>query len=373
MQFRAKGAKPQPAIQSKFAATTDISPSAAGSSDADATLSFAAFAPDAKPPAFQDAKLTSRSACADLQAASLSLSEVLKQVDAVLSQSAASPAAAAQVTLPSPSLRRVSVSNIVSTFEQNKISPPVVIPARENKRASFPPPSQCKEAEVASDCSLLPAVEAADVATQPSSPGDWTMVNCPAHAAASQATGVADDTVVRSIMVQEHVPVVQQSPPAAEGAAAAVTPQHVQQSASSTPPSSRQVAPEIVPVQFSPKAALVNEKTVQEISPAAKATPSSSAPSAAAVTPLERAVLAQAPTTAQNPTVAVAAPVTAPPAAGARYTFEDVERITTFAKEELQRRADAEVASLTTQLAAKTSQSQTLCNENSVLKDTLQQ
>ncbi len=82
---------------------------------------------------------------------------------------------------------------------------------------------------------------------------------------------------------------------------------------------------------------------------------------------------AQAPTTAQNPPVAVAAaPVTAPPAAGARYTFEDVERITTFATE-LQRRADAEVAALTTQLAAKTSQSQTLCNENSVLKDTLQQ
>jgi hypothetical protein len=200
------------------------------------------------------------------------------------------------------------------------------------------------------------------------------MVNCPAHAAASQATGVADDTVVRSIMVQEHVPVVQQSSPAAEGAAAAVTPQHVQQSASSTPPSSRQVAPEIVPVQFSPKAALVIEKTVQEISPAAKAAPSAAAPSAAVVTPLERAVRAQAPTTAQNPPVAVAAaPVTAPPAAGARYTFEDVERITTFAKEELQRRADAEVASLTTQLAAKTSQSQTLCNENSVLKDTLQQ
>jgi hypothetical protein len=71
---------------------------------------------------------------------------------------------------------------------------------------------------------------------------------------------------------------------------------------------------------------------------------------------------------------AAAAPVTlaAAPAA-ARYTFEDVERITTFAKEELQRRADAEVAALTMQLAARTSETKTLSEENAVLKDTLQQ
>ena len=63
-----------------------------------------------------------------------------------------------------------------------------------------------------------------------------------------------------------------------------------------------------------------------------------------------------------------------PPApAGARYTFEDVERITTFAKEELQRRADSEVAALTTQLQAKSGLAHTLQDENAVLKDTLQQ
>ena len=109
---------------------------------------------------------------------------------------------------------------------------------------------------------------------------------------------------------------------------------------------------------------MVLEECVQACAPATKATASA----AAAVARHDPAVLVQ------HPVTAAAAPVTVPPPpAGARYTFEDVERITTFAKEELQRRADAEVAALTTQLAARTSETQTLSDENAVLKDTLQQ
>jgi hypothetical protein len=85
-------------------------------------------------------------------------------------------------------------------------------------------------------------------------------------------------------------------------------------------------------------------------------------------------VLVQISSSAQNPILATAGPIRAPvPPAGARYTFEDVERITTFAKEELQRRADAEVAALTMQLAAQASQTKALGDENAVLKDTLLQ
>ena len=70
VQFRAKSAKTQQTMLNKCDASSDISPSAAAAPiDADTTVSFAAFAPNAKPPAFQDAKNSSRSACADLQAA----------------------------------------------------------------------------------------------------------------------------------------------------------------------------------------------------------------------------------------------------------------------------------------------------------------
>ncbi len=368
VQFRAKSVKPQ----NKVASSSSISPpSAAAEIDADSTLSFSAFAPDAKPPAFQEAKLASRSACADLQAASQSLSEVLKQVDAVLSQSAASPTASvAQATLPSPSLRRVSVSNIVSTFEQNKISPPVVVPARDVKRASFPPPSQVKEAEP--DC-LVTAKEQPEVAQQPSSPNDWTIVNSAAQVAVYQAPFSAEDAGTASIEQEDGTAVagLPATPVAAELQAAA-TPGH---STMISPPSNQIFASEIMPLHDSGKATSACEVSFPNCIPATRTTPPPQAALAAtAVAQLEPAVRVQIPAILPNTAVAVAAPVTAAaPPAVARYTFEDVERITTFAKEELQRRADAEVSALTSQLALKASQVQTLSDENTVLKDTLQQ
>lgn len=325
-------------------ASSDISPSAAHAPiDADATVAFAAFAPNAKPPAFQDAKNSSRSACADLQAASQSLSEVLKQVDAVLSQSAASPAAApAHVSLPSPSLRRVSVSNIVSNFEQNKVSPPLIPSAnRETKRASFPPLAQIKgaEADAASDSLLPPPKEALDAAAQPPSPGACTMAAAASQIACSPAV---ENTATSCCLVQQQLP--------------ALLP-HSPQASPPAQPSLQQSACDGAPMHTSPTAPLLLEDCVQACAPA---TPPAACAAAAVLV---------------RPTVpAAAAPVTlaAAPAA-ARYTFEDVERITTFAKEELQRRADAEVAALTMQLAARTSETKTLSEENAVLKDTLQQ
>ena len=377
VQFRAKSAKTQQTMLNKCDASSDISPSAAAAPiDADATVSFAAFAPNAKPPAFQDAKNSSRSACADLQAAtpytppkpnltqpdltlnlqaaSQSLSEVLKQVDAVLSQSAASPAAAApHVTLPSPSLRRVSVSNIVSNFEQNKVSPPVVPSLnRETKRASFPPLAQFKgaEAEAASDSLLPPSKDALHAAVQPPSP----IAAPPSQTTCSPAV---QNTATSSCLVQQHLPALLPHSPEVAVVKEARAPPPAQ-------PSLQQSESEAAPIHTSPKAAMVLEECVQACAPATKATASA----AAAVARHDPAVLVQ------HPVTAAAAPVTVPPPpAGARYTFEDVERITTFAKEELQRRADAEVAALTTQLAARTSETQTLSDENAVLKDTLQQ
>ncbi len=349
VQFRAKSAKTQQTVLNGCDASSDVSPSAAAAPiDADATVSFAAFAPNAKPPAFQDAKNSSRSACADLQAASQSLSEVLKQVDAVLSQSAASPAAAAaNVSLPSPSLRRVSVSNIVSNFEQIKVSPPVVPSAnRETKRQSFPPLAQLKgaEAEAASDSLLPPSKEALDAAVQPLSPGARTIAAPPSQTACSPAV---ENTATSSCLVQQQLPALLPHSP------------QVAVVKEASPPAQRslhQSACDGAPMHSSPNAASVLEQCV----PATQA-----AASAAAAVLVQHTVTAAA---------APPAPVTvAAPPAGARYTFEDVERITTFAKEELQRRADAEVAALTMQLAARTSETKTLSEENAVLKDTLQQ
>jgi hypothetical protein len=374
VQFRAKSNKTQQMTQHKQVLTSEISPHLAGSSvDADATLAFAAFAPDAKPPAFQDTKSSSRSACADLQAASQSLSEVLKQVDAVLSQSAASPiATAVQVTLPSPSLRRVSVSNIVSTFEQNKVSPPVVISARENKRTSFPPPTQ--EAERTSDSLLQNPKAPTEVELQTSPSSDWTIVNSPANATALKIICGVDDTVICAPILQQQSPSVLPTSfedAVIDAASVAVDKQH---SITRSSPSNQHVASETISVHISPKAVSVIDRFTPECDPATEAkSHASNVPVATAVAQPEQ-VLVQISSAAQNQILATAGPIKAPvPPAGARYTFEDVERITTFAKEELQRRADAEVAALTMQLATQASQTKALGDENAVLKDTLLQ
>jgi hypothetical protein len=369
VQFRARTIKPPNTTQTSIGASNGISPPpSAGSADADATLSFAAFAPDAKLPAFQDAKISSRNACADLQAASQSLSEVLKQVDAVLAQSASPTAAASQVTLPSPSLRRVSVSNIVSTFEQNKISPPVVVTARDSKRISFPPPSQGMESE---QTSLATAKEQTKVTPQPPSPSDWTIVNSPAQGELSRTRSV-DDAVASSCCVQLQSPATA-APPATDFQSAAV-PDHALHDIMQHTSTDQHTSSEVAPSQFLGKAKSAFEERNEAFASATTASPLPSALGATSVVQHDPPVSAQIPASLQNVAVAFAAPVTAASTpAVARYTFEDVERITTFAKEELQRRADAEVAALTAQLALKTAQTQTLMNENTVLKDTLQQ
>ncbi len=364
----------QQTTQFKHISSSDVSPSTmAGAVGTEPTMSFSAFATGAKPPAFQETKNSSRSACADLQAASQSLSEVLKQVDAVLSQSAASPmAAGAQAALPSPSLRRVSVSNIVSTFEQNKVSPPIMIPSRENKRSSYPPPSQNKEAEPCAGTPLQPPNPQTEVVQHTSPQSDWTIVNSPAHTATVLSNSSAEDAATFASIAQHESPGIIQSPlePAVIDAACSTVGK--QQAATNSPPSNQQILHETISIHSPSKATPVFQQFVHECALVANAVPSAVA---TALTQHEPAVLAQLSSVAQSHTTAVAIPAVtaAPPPVGARYTFEDVERITTFAKEELQRRADAEVAALTVQLAAKTSQAQTFCQENTVLKDTLLQ
>ncbi len=370
VQFRAKSNKPQQTTQHKHESSSEVSPGTNSSStDAEATLSFAAFAPDAKPPAFQDTKNSSRSACADLQAASQSLSEVLKQVDAVLAQSAASPVAtASHVILPSPSLRRVSVSNIVSTFEQNKVSPPITIVTRENKRTSFPPPSQPGVADTTSDSPVQKTKEP-EVTLHTSPPSDWTIVNSPAQATAVQSNVVMEDTTIIT-SIAHQLP----SPPSPEAAVinAASDAVYQQKEINCSTPSNHQIATETIPIHISPKSIPVLERLDQACAPVTIAL--SSTPKAASATATTQPGPVQLSSVPQSYVLASAATITAPPPpAGARYTFEDVERITTFAKEELQRRADSEVAALTAQLAAKASQAQALCDENAVLKDTLLQ
>lgn len=346
----------------------------AGAGDTEPTMSFSAFATGAKPPAFQETKNSSRSACADLQAASQSLSEVLKQVDAVLLQSAASPmAAGAQAALPSPSLRRVSVSNIVSTFEQNKVSPPIMIPTRENKRSSYPPPSHNKEVEPCAGTPLQPPNPQTAVVQHTSPQSDWTIVNSPAHTATVPSNSSAEDAAIFASIAQPESPGILQSPlePAVMDAACSTVGKQ-QAATNSPPPSNQQIIHETISIHSPSKATPVFEQFVHECATVANAVPSAVA---TALTQHEPAALPQLSSVAQSHTTVVAIPAVtaAPPPVGARYTFEDVERITTFAKEELQRRADAEVAALTVQLAAKTSQAQTLCQENTVLKDTLLQ
>lgn len=289
----------------------------------------------------------------------------------MLSQSAASPTATvAQVTLPSPSLRRVSVSNIVSTFEQNKISPPVAVPTRDSKRASFPPPPQAKEANAAIPANID---DQAEVALQQSSPGDWTIVNSPAQDGAFPAQSGVDDADASSGVVEQ--PCALPATPSAADYQTAMNPNHVLPVMMVSPLSIQSTVSEKMPLHNSEKAETVFEKSVPESAAATKtASPKPQALGVAATAQFDPAVRVQLPAVLPNPAVAVAVPVMAAvPPAGARYTFEDVERITTFAKEELQRRADAEVAALTTQLAIKTAQTETLSNENTVLKDTLQQ
>lgn len=367
----------QQTAQFKHVSSSDVSPiTMAGAVDTEPTMSFSAFATGAKPPAFQETKNSSRSACADLQAASQSLSEVLKQVDAVLSQSAASPmAAGAQAALPSPSLRRVSVSNIVSTFEQNKVSPPIMIPTRENKRSSYPPPSQ-REAEPCAGTPLQPPNPQTEAVQHTSPQSDWTIVNSPTHTVTVLSNSSAEDAATFASIAQHESPGILQSPlePAVMDAACSTVCK--QQAAANAPPSNQQILHETISNRSPSKVSPVFEQFVHECAPVANAMPSSTnAAVATALTQHEPAVLAQLSVVAQSHTAAVAIPAVtaAPPPVGARYTFEDVERITTFAKEELQRRADAEVAALTVQLAAKTSQAQTLCEENIVLKETLLQ
>jgi hypothetical protein len=183
-----------------------------------------------------------------------------------------------------------------------------------------------------------------------------------------------DDTVFCAPIVQQQSPSVLQASfedAVIDAASVTVDKQHP---ITCSPPSNKHVASETISVHISPKAVSVIDRFTPECDSITEAkSHSSNTPVVTAVAQPEQ-VLVQISSSAQNPILATAGPFRAPvPPAGARYTFEDVERITTFAKEELQRRADAEVAALTMQLATQASQTKALGDENAVLKDTLLQ
>jgi hypothetical protein len=223
----------------------------------------------------------------------------------------------------------------VSAFEQSKVIPPILPASGQHKRTSFPPTPYLKENETLINSPQQIPTEAV---SQPSPTGDWTMVTSPTNATSAQSIACDDiPSIITSIPQLQSTATL----------AASVDAPDLEVS-----PAFDTVTAECVPITRTTSFAAAERPTLAQ---------------------QDFPVPAQQ-TAAQIPSLTTAGTITAPPApAGARYTFEDVDRITTFAKEELQRRAAAEVAALTTQLASKTSEAQTLRDENAVLKDTLLQ